>query len=259
MSQNTPRGPIRIGSIVPDFNAETTQGKINFYEQIAGHWAIVFAFPDDFTPVATTELVIFSEMQGEFAKRGVRLFALSTNNTMKKAGDFEPHQNWVRDINEISNAELQFPIISDEDGSISLAFHVLEGKDANAVKSDDGVGDGLAFKSRTVFIIDKEKRFRLIFNYPAAVGLNAAEVLRVVDCLQTAARADVRTPANWIPGGDVVIPPTVSDAEAKKKFPGYMTVKPYLRVYTLPIEATSVEVIKDITEQETEKFLTVDA
>ncbi|KAH0562971.1 hypothetical protein GP486_002462 [Trichoglossum hirsutum] len=249
--------PIRLGSKCPNFDAETTQGNINFYEQIE---EVVEADTAglDFTPVATTELITFTDLQAEFAKRGVKLFALSTNNTPKQRGGFESHEKWVQDVDEFSGTPLKFPIITDVDGTICRAFNLLEAADAEAVKADDAVGEGLAFKSRTVFIIDDKKQFRLIFNYPAAVGINTAEVLRVVDCLKTAARADVRTPANWVPGGDVVIPPKYSDAEAKKKFPGYTTLKPYLRVYRLPVEQTSVDVIEDIPEAAVQTFLAVE-
>jgi alkyl hydroperoxide reductase subunit AhpC len=251
-----PSKPIRLGSKCPDFTAETTQGRIGFYEQIEGSWAIIFAFPDDFTPVATTELVTFTQLQAEFAKRSVKLFALSTNNTRSEDG-FESHKTWVKDINEISQTPLVFPIISDTDGTIFRMFNLLGDADVEAVKADDAVGEGLAFKSRTVFIVDAKKQFRLIFNYPAAVGINTAEVLRAVDCLQTAARADVRTPAHWVPGGDVIVPPKYSDEEAEKSFPGYVKLKPYLRVYKLPVEETNQEKIEDISKVKVEEFLTV--
>ncbi|RYP27382.1 hypothetical protein DL767_007701 [Monosporascus sp. MG133] len=211
----------------------------------------------DFTPVATTELITFSDLQAEFAKRRVKLFALSTNNTPHQRGGFMSHKKWVEDVNELSGGHLQFPIISDTDGTICRAFNLLEAADAAAVKSDDAVGQGLAFESRTVFIIDDKKEFRLIFNYPATVGINSAEVLRSVDCLQTAARAGVRTPANWVPGADVVIPNHYSDAEAQERFPGYTAPKSYLRFYRLPIEETSVEVIQDIHEADVQTFLAV--
>ncbi|CAM1501304.1 Fc.00g104660.m01.CDS01 [Cosmosporella sp. VM-42] len=257
-STKPPVGPIRLGSKVPNFKADTTQGPINFYDETKGLWAIVFAFPDDFTPVATTELVTFTLLQSEFAKRNVRLFALTTNNTLIREGKFKPHQEWVNDIDEISQEPLKFPIISDEDGSVCRLFNVINDRDVEALQADDTVGEGLAFKSRTVFIIDERKQFRLILNYPAAVGINTAEVLRAVDCLQTAALADVRTPANWIPGADVIVPPKYSNEEAKKKFPGYKTLKPYLRVYGLPEERSNVADIETISEEATENFLRVD-
>jgi alkyl hydroperoxide reductase subunit AhpC len=251
--------PLRIGSTVPDFNAETTQGRINFYEQINNNWAVLFAFPDDFTPVATTELVSFTEHQSEFAQRHVKLFALSTNNTRAHHGDFEDHSKWVQDINEISTTPLLFPIICDDDGTISMAFNVLERADAEAVRADDAVGEGLAFDSRTVFVIDNQKRLRLVLNYPAAVGFNTNEVLRVVDCLQTAQRADVRTPANWIPGKIVVVPPKYDDETAHRKFPEFKALKPYLRFYALPEEKTNVAHIQDVSDGHTAQYLALGA
>ncbi|RYP44208.1 hypothetical protein DL768_009300 [Monosporascus sp. mg162] len=258
MAQSSPASAesLRVGGIVPDFDAETTQARLSSRLR-----TFLFAFPDDFTPVATTELASFTELQSEFAQRHVKLFALSTNNTRNRKGHFEPHEKWVKDINEISETPLMFPIISDADGSISLAFNVysasLDESDADAVKADDAVGEGLAFKSRTVFIIDDQKRLRLLFNYPAAVGMNTAEVLRVIDCLQTARRADVRTPANWIPGGVVIVPPKYDDEAAKKKFPEFKVVKPYLRFYSLPEEKTNVAQIQDLSEKDAAQFLAV--
>lgn len=187
----------------------------------------------------------------------MKLFALSTNNTLNHKGQFEPHEKWVKDVNEISSIPLLFPIISDGDGRISLAFNVLEESDADAVKADDAVGEGLAFRSRTIFVINDQKKLRLIFNYPAAVGLNTAEVLRVVDCLQTAARADIQTPANWVPGGSVVVPLKYDDEAAKKNFPGFKALKPYLRVYPLPKEETSLTLIGGLSEDVAAQFLAV--
>jgi alkyl hydroperoxide reductase subunit AhpC len=256
MSQSTDL--LRVGHIVPDFDAESTQGTINFHEQIRDNWAVLFAFPDDFTPVATTELVGFTELQPEFAQRHVRLFALSTNNTWGHKGTFEPHENWVKDINEISESPLLFPIISDSDGKISMSYNVLDSSDADAVASDDATGDVVAFKSRTVFVIDNQKRLRLSLNYPAAVGLNTAEILRVVDCLQTAQRADVRTPANWVPGKVVVVPPKYDDEAAHRKFPGFKALKPYLRFYDLPEEKTNVAQIQDVSVHAAAQFLAAD-
>lgn len=253
MSQSS--SVLRIGDVVPDFDAKTTQGEINFYSQIHDNWAILFAFPDDFTPVATTELASFTELQSEFAQRRVKLFALSTENSRIRSGQFKSHKKWVDDINEISRGSLLFPIITDDDGSISLKFNVLDESDAEAVQDDEAVGEGVAFKSRTVFVIDDKKRLRLVFNYPAAVGLNTAEVLRVVDCLQTAARADVRTPANWVPGRVVVVPPRYNDEAAKQKFAGFVAVKPYLRLYSLPEEMTSVPQLPDLPEKAVQEFL----
>ncbi|KAH8705703.1 mitochondrial peroxiredoxin PRX1 [Talaromyces proteolyticus] len=277
MAAKAPSGPIRLGHTVPNFNADTTQGKINFYDQLQVTLPVTTFTPQKvtktiyriigrsyslfqmhssyFTPVATTELITFTLLQADFAKRNVKLFALSTRNTLNDDGKFESHQTWVRDINDISNEPLLFPIISDKTGGISRLFNVLGEGDAAAVKSDDRVGEGLAFKSRTVFIIDAKKKFRLIFSYPADVGINTAEVLRVIDCLQTVARADIQTPANWIPGADAIVPPQYDDKKAKEKYPGYQVLKPYLRVCKLEVQDTNVETIEEISGEATEEFL----
>jgi len=250
---------LRPGNIAPDFEANTTQGKIKFYDHIQNNWAILFAFPDDFTPVATTELVMFAQMQVEMANRGVKLIALTTRNTpVNKAGtEYRPHEDWVKDVNEIGNLNIEFPVIDDEDGSISRLYHILEEEDTENLTTD-GAAEGLAFESRSAFIIDPKHRIRLIFNYPAAVGMNTAEVLRTVDCLQTAAIADVRTPANWVPGADVIVPLKFKEAQAKQKFPDFRAVKPYLRFTPLPVAETNIPKTDDTSEKKALEFMSLD-
>jgi len=258
-----PVQPFRLGSEAPDFEADTTQGKINFYDHIGDNWAILFCYPDDFTPVATTELVMFAQLQEAFAKRGVKLLALSTNNEPGENGELISHEEWVKDVDNISLTPLKFPIINDKDGTLSRLYNVLDEKDVKNLNADNDLTEGLAFKSRHVFVIGPKFKgkhhFRLIFNYPAAVGFNTAEVLRTVDCLQTADLAKVRTPANWIPGNDVVIPPKLSNEEALKKFPKFEPMTPYLRFTSLPIQATNIEKIEDISKEESMLFQEVNA
>jgi len=253
-----PVQPFRLGSVAPDFDADTTQGKIKFYEHIGNNWAILFCYPDDFTPVATTELVMFAQLQEAFASRRVKLVALSTNNEPDEKGDLVPHEEWVKDVDKISSTPLKFPIINDREGVLSRLYNVLDEKDVLNLNADNDHTEGLAFKSRHIFVIGpelkKKHHFRLILNYPAAVGFNTAEVLRAIDCLQTADLAGVRTPANWIPGNEVVIPPKVSNEEALKKFPDYEALTPYLRFTPLPVEDTNIEKIVDMSAEKSMEF-----
>jgi len=240
MAAQVPAAKICIGSAAPDFVADSTQGRIGFYDYIGNGWAILLAYPDDFTPVATTELVIFSYLQQQLAERNVKLVALSTDNRPSD-GDgnnhYVSHKHWIHDVNDISPVPMNFPIVQDKDGSLSRLYNVLEASDVKNISSTKGVTTGLTFKTRTIFIIgpqQKGKHFiKLILNYPAAVGISP-EVLRAVDALQTADSTNVRTPANWIPGGDVVVPLGTSDEKAREIFPGFKPVKPYLRFVELP-------------------------
>jgi len=249
---------LRLGDIAENFEANTTQGQINFYDHIQTNWAILFCFPDDFTPVATTELVMFAQLQLEMAKRGVKLMALTTHNTpVNRAGtEYRPHDDWVKDVNKIGETNIEFPVIDDEDGSISRRYHILDEEDADNLNTD-GEAKGAAFDSRTAFIIDPKRRIRLIFNYPAAVGINTAEVLRTIDCLQTAALADVFTPANWVPGADVIVPRKFKEAQAKEKFPKLRVVESYLRFTPLPEEKANVGGINDISEEKAQDFMSL--
>lgn len=229
---------IRIGSVAPDFEADSTQGRIRFYDHIGDGWAILLCYPDDFTPVATTELVIFSFLQPQLAERGVKLLAISTDNRPAAGGNrYVSHKQWVKDVDDISPTAMDFPIVEDQNGSISRSYNVLDKSDVERISSAVTVTTGLAFESRTIFIIGPQqngKHFvRLILNYPPTVGVSN-EVLRAVDALQAADYARIRTPANWGPGDDVVIPLSTSDEEARKAFPDFKPVKPYLRFANLP-------------------------
>jgi len=213
MSQPT----LRLGSTAPDFKAETSNGPISFHEYLGDSWGIIFSHPDDFTPVCTTELGAFAKLEPEFTKRDVKLVGLSANDTTS-------HKSWIKDINDISNTELKFPIVADPERKVALAYDMIDHQDATNVDAK-----GMALTIRSVFIIDPKKKIRLIMAYPASTGRNTAEVLRVVDSLQTGDKNRVTTPINWTPGDDVIVAPSVSDEEAKKIFPKFRAVRPYLR------------------------------
>ncbi|KAL1976721.1 hypothetical protein VTN31DRAFT_3003 [Thermomyces dupontii] len=209
--------PLRLGSIAPNFKADTTQGPIDFHEFIGNNWVILFSHPADFTPICTTELGAFAKLEPEFTARGVKLIGLSANS-------LESHHQWVKDIDEVTGSNLKFPIIADPDRKIAYLYDMLDYDDTTNVDQK-----GLPLTVRTVFIIDPNKKIRLTLTYPASTGRNTAEVLRVVDALQTTDKKGVTTPINWLPGDDVVVPPNVSTEEAKAKFGEVREVKPYLR------------------------------
>ncbi|KAL8936350.1 MAG: hypothetical protein Q9211_004233 [Gyalolechia sp. 1 TL-2023] len=219
--------PLRLGSTAPNFKAETTTGPIDFHEWIGDKWAVLFSHPEDYTPVCTTELGAFAKLEPEFTKRNVKLIGLSANTV-------ESHGGWIKDIDEISGSQLKFPIIGDKDRQVAYAYDMIDQQDATNVDQK-----GIAFTIRSVFIIDPKKTIRLIMSYPASTGRNSAEVLRVVDSLQTGDKARVTTPINWVPGDDVIVHPAVKTEEAKELYPDLKIVKPYLRFTPLPKENTS--------------------
>lgn len=208
---------LRLGCVAPNFKAKTTHGEIDFHEFIGNSWAILFSHPADFTPVCTTELGAFAKMKVEFEKRGVKMIGLSAN-------DLGSHDRWIKDIDEISKTTLQFPIIADADRKVAFLYDMLDAQDLTNIDEK-----GIAFTIRAVFIIDPSKKIRLTMLYPASVGRNTSEVLRVIDSLQTGDKNGVTTPIDWQVGEDVIIPPTVSTEDAKKKFKDVREVKPYLR------------------------------
>ncbi|CAD0027274.1 unnamed protein product [Aureobasidium pullulans] len=222
--------PLRLGSVAPNFDADTTNGPINFHEFIGDKWVILFSHPEDYTPVCTTELGAFAKLEPEFTKRGVKLIGLSANTV-------DSHGGWIKDIDEISGSSLKFPIIGDKERQVALAYDMLDHQDATNVDSK-----GIAFTIRSVFIIDPKKTIRTILSYPASTGRNTAEVLRIVDSLQTGDKHRITTPINWVPGDDVIVHPSIKTEEAQKIFPKVNIVKPYLRFTTLPKEETSANV-----------------
>jgi len=207
---------IRLGDEAPDFTAETTEGTVNFYDYLGDGWGILFSHPKDFTPVCTTELGAFSARRGDFDKRNTKLIAVSVD-------DVDSHQRWKSDISETQGAELNFPIIGDADRKVADLYDMIH----------PNANDTLTVRS--VFIVDPNKKVKLMLTYPASVGRNVDEIVRVLDSLQLSAKFPVSTPVDWKDGEDVIIAPAVSDDDAKEKFPkGFRKVKDYLRYTPQP-------------------------
>ncbi|ODM20221.1 Mitochondrial peroxiredoxin PRX1 [Aspergillus cristatus] len=213
--QEQPR--LRLGATAPNFTAQTTHGDIDFHQFIGNSWAILFSHPADFTPVCTTELGAFAKLKDEFEKRNVKMIGLSAN-------DLSSHGEWVKDINEVCSTNLQFPIIADAERKVAFLYDMIDQRDLDNIAEK-----GIAFTIRSVFIIDPNKKIRLTMMYPASTGRNSAEVLRVIDSLQTGDKKGVVTPIDWQAGDDVIVPPSVSTADAEKKFGNVRELKPYLR------------------------------
>ena len=208
---------LRLGDIAPDFQQESSQGTISFYEFLGDHWGILFSHPADYTPVCTTELGFTAKLKDEFEKRGVKAIALSVD-------DVESHHGWIQDINETQNTQVNFPILADKDRKVSTLYDFIH---PNASETTT---------VRSLIVIDSHKKVRLIITYPASTGRNFHEILRVIDSLQLTENHKVATPANWQQGEDVVIVPALKDEEEiKQRFPqGYTAVKPYLRFTAQP-------------------------
>ncbi|CCT70585.1 probable thioredoxin peroxidase, mitochondrial isoform [Fusarium fujikuroi] len=217
MNASQLRKPCTDALTAPNFKALTTHGEINFHKYIDNTWTILFSHPADFTPVCTTELGAFAKLKPEFDKRGVKMIGLSAN-------DLGSHDKWVDDINEVSNTNLQFPIIADADRKVAFLYDMISQQDLDNIAEK-----GIAFTIRSVFVIDPSKKIRLTMMYPASTGRNSAEVLRVIDSLQTGDKKGVVTPIDWQVGDDVIVPPSVSTEDARKKFGDVREVKPYLR------------------------------
>lgn len=207
---------LRLGDIAPNFKANTSVGPIDFYEFLGDSWGVLFSHPADYTPVCTTELGKTAALKEEFAKRNVKVLALSVDSV-------ESHKGWISDINETQQVDVQFPIIADEDKSIAHAYDMIH---PNASEN---------FTVRSLFIIGPDKKVKLIITYPASTGRNFVEVLRVIDSLQLTANYSVATPANWKEGEEVIIVPAIKTEDAIAKFPkGVNVVKPYLRYTPQP-------------------------
>jgi alkyl hydroperoxide reductase subunit AhpC/uncharacterized protein (DUF924 family) len=214
------QGYIRIGDDVPDFTAETSMGPIKFHEFVGNSWCVLFSHPADFTPVCTTELGITANLQQEWQKRDTKVIGLSVDGA-------EEHERWLADINETQHAQVNFPIIADKDRRVSMLFGMLD-----TTNFRHGTSVGQTMTVRNVFIISPSKRVELILTYPAYVGRNFNEILRVLDALQLSAKYRVATPANWQPGEDTVVLPFISDEEAERMFAdqgGIRKVRSYLR------------------------------
>ncbi len=207
---------LRLGDIVPDFEAATTEGPIQFHQWAGKSWVVLFSHPKNYTPVCTTELGYTAKLSPEFARRNVKAIGLSVDK-------LEDHHGWARDIEETQGAALNFPLIADPDRKVANLYDMIH---PNA--SD-------TFTVRSVFVIDPNKKLRLSLTYPASTGRNFDEILRVIDSLQLTDGYKVATPVNWKNGEDVIIVPSVNDEQAKQLFPnGFKTIKPYLRTVPQP-------------------------
>ena len=218
--------PVRIGDEAPDFTAETTEGKIRFHEWIGDKWAILFSHPKDFTPVCTTELGYMAGLKPEFDKRNTQVIGLSIDPV-------SDHAKWVGDIQETQGHAVNYPLIGDPDLNVAKLYDMIH---PNASGGSSGTKRTAADNAtvRSVFLIGPDKKIKAMLVYPMTSGRNFDEVLRLLDSLQMTAKNGVATPVNWRPGQDVIIPTSVSDEDAKKKYPqGFKTLKPYLRTVTL--------------------------
>ena len=215
---------MNIGDTAPDFEAETTEGKIKFHEWLGDDWGVLFSHPKDFTPVCTTELGYMANAKPEFDKRGVKIIGLSVDPLDKHAG-------WAKDIEETQGAAPNYPIIADSDYSISKAYDMLPA-DVSGDPGDRTPADNQTV--RNVVVIGPDKKVKLILVYPMTTGRNFDEVLRVIDSLQLTANHKVATPVNWQQGDDVIIAGSVSDDEAKETFGEWESPKPYIRIVPQP-------------------------
>ncbi|HQW72757.1 MAG TPA: peroxiredoxin [Ornithinibacter sp.] len=206
---------IRLGDIAPDFTADTTQGVLSFHDWKEGAWAVLFSHPADFTPVCTTELGRTAALSGEFAARNAKAIAVSVDSV-------EDHLRWVPDIAEVAGVDVDFPIIADEDRSVSQAYDMIH------------PGEGDTSTVRSVFLIDPSNTVRLTITYPKSVGRNFTEILRALDALQATDRAPISTPAEWVPGDRVIVAPAIATDDARERFANVDEVKPYLRFADAP-------------------------
>ena len=207
---------IRLGDDAPDFTAETTKGTLNFYDYLGDGWGILFSHPKDYTPVCTTELGEAARLKPEFDKRNVKVIGLSVDALTS-------HEGWAKDIEETQGTAVNFPMIADADKAVSNLYDMIH---PNA--SD-------TFTVRSVYVVGPDKKIKLMITYPASTGRNFDEILRVIDSLQLTAKYSVATPANWKDGDDCIIVPSISNEDAKEKFPaGWKEVKPYLRITPQP-------------------------
>lgn len=215
---------LHINDIAPDFIADSTKGKISFHSWIGNSWAILFSHPKDFTPVCTTELGCMAKLEPEFTERHCKLIGLSTDSVSH-------HDSWAMDIEETQGHKVTYPIIADTNLAVAKLYNMLPAATVNA----EGQTVEAFATIRSIFIISPDKKIRMMMTYPMSTGRNFNEILRVLDAIQLTDRHQVVTPANWQYGDDVIISPSVSDAEAREKYPqGFKTLKPYLRLVKQP-------------------------
>jgi thioredoxin-dependent peroxiredoxin len=201
---------LRLGDTAPDFTQESSEGPISFHKWLGDSWGVLFSHPADFTPVCTTELGLTAKLKDEFAKRNVKVIALSVDPV-------DSHKKWINDINETQNTKVNFPIIADADRKVSEAYDMIH------------PGEGDTSTVRSVFIIDPNDKVRLTLTYPKSVGRNFDEIVRVIDALQLTDAAPVSTPVDWKPGERVIVSPAMSTEDAKQRFGDVEEVRPYLR------------------------------
>jgi thioredoxin-dependent peroxiredoxin len=216
---------LQIGDTAPDFEAETTEGKIRFHDWIGNSWVVLFSHPKDFTPVCTTELGTMARLKPEFDKRGVKIIGLSVDPVTN-------HSKWAKDIEDVSGFAPNYPMIGDTDLNVSKLYGMLPAATAGTSEGRTPADNQTV---RNVFVIGPDKKVKLVLVYPMTTGRNFDEVLRVVDSLQLTAKHRVATPANWKQGEEVILAGSVSDEEAKKLYPdGWKTPKPYIRIVPQP-------------------------
>ena len=214
---------LRINDTAPDFQAQTTTGPIRFHEWVGDQWAILFSHPKDFTPVCTTELGYMAKIEPEFTKRNAKLIGLSVDPV-------DSHSRWLGDIEETQGAKVNYPIIGDRELMVSKLYNMLPAEEMTL----DGRTAATNQTVRSVFMIGPDKKIKLMLTYPMTTGRNFDEILRVLDSMQLTAKYKVATPVNWKQGQDVIITAAVSNEEADRLFPGFKTIKPYLRTTQQP-------------------------
>src|SRR5436309_4335366 len=216
---------MKIGDTAPDFQAETTEGKINFHDWVGNSWAVLFSHPKDFTPVCTTELGYMAKIKSVFDRRNVKVIGLSVDST-------SDHEGWAKDIEETQGYAPNYPIVGDADFAVSKLYGMLPAETSGDAKGRTPADNQTV---RNVFVIGPDKKVKLILVYPMTTGRNFDEVLRVIDSLQLTATHKVATPVNWQQGDDVIIAGSVSDEEAKETYPeGWKSPRPYIRVVPQP-------------------------
>ena len=207
---------LRLGDTAPDFTAQTSEGEISFYDWLGDSWGVLFSHPADYTPVCTTELGRTAQLKDEFDKRNTKVLAVSVD-------DLDSHQGWIKDINETQNTTVNFPLIADPERKVADLYGMIHPNANNTLTV------------RSVFVIDPDKKIKLMLTYPASTGRNFQEILRVIDSLQLTANHSVATPADWKDGEDVVVSPSIATEDIPARFPkGHKVVKPYLRTTPQP-------------------------
>ncbi len=216
---------LRINDVAPNFSAQTTQGTIDFHDWLGDGWGVLFSHPKDFTPVCTTELGYMAKLEPEFTARNTKIIGLSIDPV-------DNHAEWAKDIEETQGSAVNYPMIGDTDLAVAKLYSMLPADESGTSEGRTAATNATV---RTVFVIGPDKKIKLNLTYPMSTGRNFDEILRVIDSMQLTAKHQVATPVNWKNGEDVIIAPSVSNAEADKKYPdGYTTVKPYLRVVKQP-------------------------